>query len=714
MGGLFAGNASVHKPINASAPYYFPLIHHAPIHTNEAVVMYDLNSEPVRRRTITQVLATQAAATTDWLRLVQDTNANLVRRLCAALHAIYLVPLRQHVLGDVATLTTHTRTYGLPRRHLATHPTSQNRIASLALTPVIVDGVVVGISNTVFNWDSVLLQALPSFISGIDAVLSSDLSNRTFTMRIRGGAVEGIGEGDLHQTDANLAEYTRIATAKLGATWTVTLHPTRELLATYRTTGPRDRCIAVLVVIIVCICLFWVHDWLARSRSVMLVRLVQATSRIVEDVFPKNVRSRMVKQALAETAPMPHEEAPLSQGAAKALNLIQKFVGIEAAQVRAVSRRSSALVDFGTGAIADTFPSVTVLFSDIVGFTSWSSTVPPEVVFRMLGGMFAAFDALAHQLGIFKIETIGAAGLHCMHACACASSFSELCVFYMCAGDSYMCVCGLPEQTHAHAERMADFALGMFAAVERACELTGANLQIRVGMHSGTVTAGVLMGERSRFQLFGDTVRAAMRVRTALRCAALRADCPAPPRVLQVNTASRMESTGSPGRVQVSATTASLLRAAGCHALEYRGKVAAKGKGDMDTYWLLARSTGTPWHAPSEKRGSMMSMGTSRSPFFGGSLLGLGRRDSTRSGRSSTRSSVDSMAGIETLQEVVVGAEESQSRRGAGGSRDGSSGSGTLLPPPPLRRAQTSPAPATAAMLVDAAPKGGEVDKADD
>ena len=83
MGGLFAGNASVHKPINASAPYYFPLIHHAPIHTNEAVVMYDLNSEPVRRRTITQVLATQAAATTDWLRLVQDTNANLVRRLCA-------------------------------------------------------------------------------------------------------------------------------------------------------------------------------------------------------------------------------------------------------------------------------------------------------------------------------------------------------------------------------------------------------------------------------------------------------------------------------------------------------------------------------------------------------------------------------------------------------------------------------------------------------
>ena len=74
-----------------------------------------------------------------------------------------------------------------------------------------------------------------------------------------------------------------------------------------------------------------------------------------------------------------------------------------------------------------------------------------------------------------------------------------------------MCVCGLPTQTAAHAERMADFALGMFAAVEKACHITGAQLQIRVGMHSGTVTAGVLLGERSRFQLFGDTVNTASR-----------------------------------------------------------------------------------------------------------------------------------------------------------------------------------------------------------
>jgi hypothetical protein len=153
--------------------------------------------------------------------------------------------------------------------------------------------------------------------------------------------------------------------------------------------------------------LFKIHDWLARTRSVMLVRMVQATSRIVDDVFPRTVRARMVKQALARMEqPEPAPEVPLSQGAVKALTAIQKFVGLEAAQTRAVQRKSSVLADAQPGgAIADTFPSVTVLFSDVVGFTQWSSGVPPDVVFRVLGSMFAEFDALAHRLGIFKVET---------------------------------------------------------------------------------------------------------------------------------------------------------------------------------------------------------------------------------------------------------------------------------------------------------------------
>ena len=135
-----------------------------------------------------------------------------------------------------------------------------------------------------------------------------------------------------------------------------------------------------------------------------------------------------------------------------------------------------------------------------------------------------------------------------------------------------------------------------------------------------------------------------------------------------------MESTGQPGRVQVSATTAALLRDAGVHTLEYRGKVSAKGKGELDTYWLLNRHTGTPYRAPLPDRRSSGISGISGSGGFGigrrASGLSVSRTSAFSIGRSSAASSVSDHA--EQLSSIAVegpGSREGSQRDGGGSYR---------------------------------------------
>lgn len=139
-------------------------------------------------------------------------------------------------------------------------------------------------------------------------------------------------------------------------------------------------------------------------------------------------------------------------------------------------------------------------------------------------------------------------------------------------GDCYLAVTGLPEPQVDHAVIMCRFANEMVLKMSQVRnDLVGrlgpetAELQLRVGLHSGPVTAGVLRGQKSRFQLFGDTV----------------------------NTASRMESTSDKGQIQISQTTADELmdRRKGHWLVARNDKVFAKGKGEMQTYWLRVNST---------------------------------------------------------------------------------------------------------------------------
>ncbi|WP_254174276.1 adenylate/guanylate cyclase domain-containing protein [Planktothrix pseudagardhii] len=190
-----------------------------------------------------------------------------------------------------------------------------------------------------------------------------------------------------------------------------------------------------------------------------------------------------------------------------------------------------------TKAIASAIEEVTILFADIVGFTPLSSKVPPIELVGVLNEMFSIFDNLAEQNGLEKIKTIG---------------------------DAYMVVGGLPLPKPNHAEAIADMALGMQAAMSQfQAPLErfniGSQFQIRIGINTGSVVAGVIGIKKFIYDLWGDAV----------------------------NIASRMESSGEPGRIQV--TEATYERIKDQYHFEKRGKISIKGKGEMTTYWLVGK-----------------------------------------------------------------------------------------------------------------------------
>nr|UQK61951.1 soluble guanylate cyclase 2 [Choanoeca flexa] len=183
---------------------------------------------------------------------------------------------------------------------------------------------------------------------------------------------------------------------------------------------------------------------------------------------------------------------------------------------------------------AERHRSVTILFSDIVGFTKLSSSVKPQSVMNMLNELFSKFDELCDKHEVFKVETIG---------------------------DAYMVVCGLPTPNERHPVNMARFAIDM-ASTARTVKspVDGSPLQIRVGMHSGSVMAGVVGLKAPRYCLFGDAV----------------------------NTASRMESNSVAGCIQLSASMMSELHAlGGGFTIKKRGELEVKGKGRMETFFLM-------------------------------------------------------------------------------------------------------------------------------
>ncbi|MFP4298888.1 MAG: adenylate/guanylate cyclase domain-containing protein [Spirulinaceae cyanobacterium] len=195
------------------------------------------------------------------------------------------------------------------------------------------------------------------------------------------------------------------------------------------------------------------------------------------------------------------------------------------------------------GTIAEQFEEVTILFADIVGFTPLSGRLQPIELVNLLNHVFSEFDRIAERYNLEKIKTIG---------------------------DAYMVVGGLPVPLENHAEAIAEMALEMQDAIAQFRAEVNEKIEIRIGINTGSVVAGTIGIKKFIYDLWGDAV----------------------------NVASRMESQGQPGKIQV--TEATYQRLHHLYEFEPRGAISVKGKGEMMTYWLLDRKSSSQFSSCNE------------------------------------------------------------------------------------------------------------------
>ena len=185
----------------------------------------------------------------------------------------------------------------------------------------------------------------------------------------------------------------------------------------------------------------------------------------------------------------------------------------------------------GEAPIADQFSEAALLFADVVGFTTLSARLESTEIVNMLSDLFSRFDTISARYGLEKIKTIG---------------------------DCYMVAAGIPEPLPDYVNRLAQAAIQMLAEVDKMTAPDGSRIAVRIGMNAGPVTAGVIGDAKFIFDVWGDTV----------------------------NTASRMESHGAPGRIQVTDTVRTVL--AGRYEFEGPQTIDVKGKGQTRVWWLVA------------------------------------------------------------------------------------------------------------------------------
>ncbi len=287
-----------------------------------------------------------------------------------------------------------------------------------------------------------------------------------------------------------------------------------------------------------------------RKRVGKLLKKVRKSVSRVEFKYDRILREKaIVSKLLTQTSAELEDAVARAQQATREAEELRARAEQATREVQRERERSERLLysvlprpiaermKAGESTIADSYRGVTVMFADIVRFTHIAARLPATDLVRVLNTLFSTFDKLAQRLGVEKIKTIG---------------------------DAYMIVAGVPVEREDHAHAVAEFALQLLDEVNEIELPVDTRVVLRVGVHSGQVVAGVIGTDKFTYDLWGDTV----------------------------NTASRMESHGAPGRIQVSDATYELLKDG--YEFESRGTIRVKGKGTMQTYFLLGRRAPDP------------------------------------------------------------------------------------------------------------------------
>jgi Adenylate and Guanylate cyclase catalytic domain len=349
------------------------------------------------------------------------------------------------------------------------------------------DREVVAVIFAVFQWAAHFKNVLHERYNGIILVLENKCDGPV-TYEINGKDVKFIGKGDSHDVRLDdmerRASFENFRTLQDGSasgisfqhdycTVSIRIYPSQNFIESQRSSMPLYMTLVVLFVFLFTSILFLFYDRLVERRQNLVVERFLRSTAIVSSLFPQNIVDRLLHNSTS--ADFSNKNSRLNSNNRQIKSFLLGGNGA-----------------FGDKPVADLFPFSTVLFADIAEFTAWSSTRDPSQVFLLLQNLYQAFDILAKKRNVFKVETIG---------------------------DCYVAVTGVPEPQEQHAVVMARFVFDCQVSVINVTERLGRilgpgtiNLRMRFGINSGPVTAGIIVGERARFQLFGDTVNIAARM----------------------------------------------------------------------------------------------------------------------------------------------------------------------------------------------------------